>query len=259
MTVSRDPFYSPRARLKRANEHIGRLHKRVEGFFKKAPYRQVVELDADGITQLYKFKFTKRLPESCTHSAAEALEALRSTLDQVGYAAAVASGKTAPKKTQFPIGDDPVGLEYLIGRKVSKDLPDEILSLFRSFKPYKGGNDSIWALNKLANAKHTRLLPVAVAADGMHVRHLRMMGVGSDAIKIPVPVFNSEKNEIIFARVPLGSELKYDLGFSFLVALGDIDIVARHQAVAVLRTMSAEVKRILMATEAECRRVGIIK
>jgi hypothetical protein len=158
MAISRDPFYSPRARLKRANEHISRLHKRVERFFWQAPYRQVIELDADGVTQLYKFKFTKRLPESCTHSAAEALEALRSVLEQTGFAAAVASGKVNPKKTQFPIGDDLIGLENLINRKVSKDLPDEILALFRSFKPYKGGNDTIWALNKLANAKHTSLI-----------------------------------------------------------------------------------------------------
>jgi hypothetical protein len=255
MTTSRNPFYSPRARLKRANEHIGRLHKRIERFFKQAPYRQVVELDADGITQLYKFKFTKRLPESCTHSAAEALEALRSALEQTGFAAAVASGKAKPKKNQFPIGDDPAGLENLISRKVSKDLPDEILALFRSFNPYKGGNDTIWALNRLANAKHTSLIPVAVATDAMHVRHMTITG----NVSIPVPVFDSEKNEILFARVGLGSQFKYDLGFMFLVALGDIDFIARHQAVAVLRTMSAEVKRVLIATEAECRRLGFIK
>jgi hypothetical protein len=70
MAGSRDPFYSPKSRLKRANDHIGRLHKRVKKFFKQAPYRQVTELDADG-TQLHKVKFTKRLPESCNHVAAE--------------------------------------------------------------------------------------------------------------------------------------------------------------------------------------------
>jgi hypothetical protein len=255
MASFRGPFYSPRGRLKRANEHISRLHKRVERFFKQAPYHEVVELDADGVTQIHKFKFTKRLPESCTHSAAEALEALRSTLDQIGYAAAVASGKVTPKKTQFPIGDDLPGLENLINRKVSKDLPDEILALFRSFNPYKGGNDTIWALNKLANAKHTSLIPVAMASDATHVRHMEIGG----NVSIPVPVFDSEKNEIVFARVGTGSHFKYDLGFMFLVVLGDIDFIARHQAVAVLRAMSAEIKRVLMATEAECHRLGFIK
>jgi hypothetical protein len=114
MAISRDPFYSPKQRLSRANDHIRRLHKRIETFFKKAPYSRVIELDTDGVTQLHKFKFTKRLPDSCVLSATEALEALRSTLDQTGYAATVAAGKVSPKKTQFPIGDDAAGLENLV-------------------------------------------------------------------------------------------------------------------------------------------------
>lgn len=255
MATSRDPFYSPKARLKRANEHISRLHKRLNRFFQKTPYREVIDLDTDGITKLYKFKFTKRLPESCAHSAAEALEALRSTLDQTGFAAAVASGLTAPKRTQFPIGDDLVGLENLIKRKVAKDLPQEILTLFRSFNPYKGGNNPIWALNKLANAKHTSLIPVAITTDAMHAKYLRYSG----NVTLPIPIFDSEKNEIIFARVGPGGQIKYDLGFMFFVALGDIDVFARYQAVTAFRAMASEVKRILVATEAECRKLGFFK
>jgi hypothetical protein len=200
--ASRDPFHSPKARLKRANEHIERLHKRIERFIQKHPYKQVTEPDIDGVTQLYKFKFTRPLPESCTHSATE-LETLRSTLDQTGYAAAVVSGKILPKRTQFPIGDDATGLENLIRRNVSKDLPDEILTLFRSFKPYKGGNNAIWALNKLANAKHTSLIPVGMVADAMIDVHVW----AHNAILIENPVFDREKNEIVFARVGPGGIL----------------------------------------------------
>jgi hypothetical protein len=255
MAASHDLFQSPKARLKRANEHIVRLHKSIEGFFKRAPYRRAIELDTDGVTRLHKFKFTKTLPESCAHSAAEALEALRSALDQTGYAAAVTSGKVTPKRTQFPIGDDPDGLENLIKRNVCKDLPDEILTLFRSFKPYKGGNDAIWALNKLSNTKHTSLVPVAVASDTMLIHQASMGG----HVAILAPVFDREKNEIVFARAGPGSKFDYKMEFSFLVALGDIDFVARYQAIAVLRTMAGEVKRILFATEAECRKLGFIK
>ena len=160
-----------------------------------------------------------------------------------------------PKRTQFPIGDDLSGLNNLIGRNVSKDLPDEIVTLFRSFKPYKGGNDAIWALNKLANAKHTSLIPVAMAADAMLDVHVLMR----NATILDSPVFDSEKNEIVFARVGPGGKLQYDLTFSFLVALGDIDFVARHQVVAVLRAMASEVEQILLATEAECHRLRFIK
>jgi hypothetical protein len=253
MAISRDPFHSPKQRLSRANDHIRRLHKRIETFFKKAPYSRVIELDTDGVTQLHKFKFTQRLPESCVLSATEALEALRSTLDQTGYAAAVAAGKSSPKKTQFPIGDDAAGLENLVKRKVAADLPDEILALFLSFKPYKGGNDLIWALNKLRNTTHTTLISVAVTSDGMRSRGVGLLSNAS----IPGNfVLDSEKNEIIFGRVGPGGIFKYDMEFAFLVTLGELDILAHNQAVAVLREMAGEVGRILLATEAECRRLG---
>src|SRR5215471_13272321 len=116
MTSSPDPFHSPKTRLKWANEDIDSLYKHVKRFLKTAPYRQVIDLDADGITQILKLKFTERLPEGCTQSATKALENLRHTLDQIGYAAAVASGKVAPKQTYFPIGDSLVCLENIINR-----------------------------------------------------------------------------------------------------------------------------------------------
>ncbi len=254
MATSRDPFYSPKSRLKRANQHLRRLHKRIDRFFQQDPCRAVAEFDTDGVTKIHKLKFVKRLPESWTHSAVEILEALRSVLDQTGYASAVAAGKVAPKKTQFPIGDSPTGLNDLIKRKVSKDLPDEILSFFCSFKPYKGGNDAIWALNKLANAKHTSLVPVVVGG----VPHIRHMTMTFGAYPLP-PIYDSEKNEIPFARVPPGGELKYDFAFSFLVEFGNVDFLGRHAAVDILDTLAAEVQRILLGTEAECRRIGILK
>jgi hypothetical protein len=258
MSTAGDPFHSPKARLRRADQHIARLHQKIESFFKKPPYRSVVELDDDGVTQLHKFKFTDRLSPDCVHDATEALEAMRSVLDQTGYAAAVAGGKVFPKKAQFPIGDDLAGLENLVKRKVSADIPDEILALFMSFKPYKGGNDLVWAMNKLRNAGHTSLIPVAVAGGAVGFSGMIAAGPNS-SVSIPGNLtLDSEKNEIIFGRVGPGGTFNYDMQFSFLVKLGEIDVVANNQAVAVLRAMSAEVKRILLATEAECRRLGFI-
>ncbi len=255
MTTPTDSFYSPKRRLSRANNHIEILHGQIEAFFGSAPCHSVAEMDADGITNLLKLKFTKRIPESCIDSAAEAVEALRSTLDQTGYAAAVASGKVAPKRAYFPIGDDPEGLNNVIKLGKSKDLPNDILSLFVAFKPYKGGNDAIWALNKIRHSTHTILTPVGVVPDAAYILHMSDNGLVDF---LPNPIWDSEKNEIIFARVKEGGKIKYDLVFSFLVALGDIDFITRHQAVAVLRAMAGEVERILRATEAECRRLGFI-
>jgi hypothetical protein len=79
----------------------------------------------------------------------EIIEALRSALDQAGAACAVLTGKTNPKKSYFPFADSGPELTKVIKGRC-KDLPGEIISLFRSFQPYQGGNDPLWAMNKIA-------------------------------------------------------------------------------------------------------------
>jgi hypothetical protein len=107
-------FYSASSRLARGYEHISQMERQIREYFAEKPYDLVRDLDpADRTYQRLKFKFTKRLPESCTLLAAEALEALRFSLDQAGYAAAILSGKTDPKWTQFPISDTPDELNNL--------------------------------------------------------------------------------------------------------------------------------------------------
>src|ERR1700685_2160268 len=83
------PFYSASSRLARGYEHIAELHRQIREYFAGRPYDLVSELDPnDSGYRLLKFKFSKRLPDHCTFLAAEALEAIRFTLDQCAYAAA---------------------------------------------------------------------------------------------------------------------------------------------------------------------------
>jgi len=72
--------------------------------------------------------------------------------------------------------------------------------------------------------------------------------------------WNRDKNEIVFLAIRPGSEIAgYDANVSYTVALDDIDeIIEGQHPVAVLNAMAGEVERILMATEAECRRIGLI-
>jgi hypothetical protein len=104
MTSSKNPFASPRSRWKRGKEHTAKLKNRSDSSFKTAPGDTVREKELDG-SEILKFKLEKPLPEICTHYAAEALEALRSALDQTDYAAAVASGVAKPKSAKFPFGN----------------------------------------------------------------------------------------------------------------------------------------------------------
>jgi hypothetical protein len=59
----------------------------------------------------------------------------------------------------FPFAKD-AGLENAIKGR-SKDVPQEIYPLLRSFEPYQGGNEILGGLNMRCNAdKHKMLTPV---------------------------------------------------------------------------------------------------
>jgi hypothetical protein len=90
---------------------------------------------------------------------------LRASLDQIGYSAATASGKTDPSGTNFPFGEDAAGIENVFKKnRAHLTLPPEIMDLFRSIEPYKGGSGQLlWAVNKLCNTKkHCNLVPTMV-------------------------------------------------------------------------------------------------
>ena len=253
-----DPFASPKRRLTRAKAKFKTFINRGKVFASKNPYALVTEADPESGLEFYKFKITKKLPLGMQDLAWEIVEELRSALDQTGYACAVASGKVAPKNTYFPIADSAAQLETdVIGRGRCKDIPPNIVTLFRSFQPYKGGNDAIWALNRLANSnKHRFIIPAGgVAEQSVGVNTLILPGGGS----IHALRWDREKGEMIVLSAPIGSQIKYDLNFAVFVAFGEVEAVGGQPVAPILHAMIGEVDRILLATEAEARRLGLIR
>lgn len=249
----RHPFSSPRMRIARAKEHIRNLDRRVKRFFDAKPYARVAERDDDGINDLHKVKLTKTFPAGVTSVAAEAIEGLRSALDHAAFATAVLSGVKHSKSAYFPISSSAAELDRVIKGRC-KDIPPEIVALFRSFTPYKGGNDLIWALNNACNtSKHGIILPVGMATSGMHINHMVISGSGS----IPAPVWNSEKNEIVFATTGPDTNFQYDLNISFFVAFGEVEGIGGQPAVPILNAIACEVNRIVVDIETEAKRIGL--
>jgi hypothetical protein len=248
------PFFSPERRLLRAHTHISELDREIRRFFDSRPHSVFVERDLDGLNESHKIKLTKPIPLDWGDIAFDALVNLRSVLDQIGYAAAVASGKNEPKKTSFPIGDDAVQLDNAItGYKVCRDVPTEIVTIFRGFKPYKTGNNAIWALNRLRNSAHTRLIAVGASMSHVIVKHYppqTPLGVKAK--------WDSSKNEIVFARGPLGHKWNYNVQPSFVVGFDEISVTGRTQAVSQLRGMADQVTRVFRVTYDECTKLGLI-
>lgn len=242
-------------RIARAKEHIRNLDRRVKRFFDSKPYANVIERDENGTQDLHKVKLTKSFPAGITSVAAEAIEGLRSALDQAAFATATFTGIKHPKSAYFPISRTESDLDAVI-RGRCKNIPPDIVALFRSFNPYKGGNDLIWALNNACNtSKHGIVVPVGMAASEMHINHMKISGSGG----IPIPVWDRERNEIVFATTGHNTEFQYDLNISFFVAFGEVDGIGGQPAVPILNAIANEVNSIVFAIETEAKRIGLFK
>jgi hypothetical protein len=250
-----DPFDSPRRTLRRAKQHVEDFYFRTIAFRNERNWAYIADKDAHGRAKSHKIKFEKTFFDDAPSIAKDAITNLRDVLDQIGYASAVASGKSAPKQAKFPFGDDPTGLQNVIDRKGSSDLPPKILSLFCGFKPYKTGNPLLWGLNKLANTKkHAMLIPVQLGGSGG-------FAVDLDGVIISFNYrWNAEEREIEILGQGANLDLSDQKNFAFDITFDHVEHFNRgSEAVALLSGMASEVQRVLMATEAECRRLGFIK
>jgi hypothetical protein len=156
--------------------------------------------------------------------AFDIVSGLRSALDLAGYSAAIAGGKSEASGTRiragFPFRDF---LSEIEGARTgeSKDIPKEIFDVMVSFKPYKGGNDLLWALNKLTNTeKHRIVVPANVATGATSIRHFEVTGdsVLNEA-RFGVGFWDSGKNELIWARMKRGGKLNADIKFRGFIAM----------------------------------------
>jgi hypothetical protein len=252
MSRKPDPFESPKRRLKRGKEHTRRLEKRIQTFLKKKPYERIEDVDSEGVAT-HALKFTRDFPDSWADAAVEALEALRSALDQTGYAAAILGGAVEPKSAYFPIADTVADLDSVVKGRC-RDLPTQIRTLFRNFDAYERGNYALWALNKLCGAnKHRLLMPIGALSPGMKMAG----GVLRDG-EIFGPNWNREKNQIEFARVRPGGEFKYNAQITFFVGFEEFNSVKAGPAVGILDHVAGEVHKIISATETKCREIGLM-
>lgn len=65
------------------------LDAELKKFFDSSPYRQVIQFDPNGPTDIHKLKLTIELPDALPGIAFDAVSNLRAALDQAGYAAFV--------------------------------------------------------------------------------------------------------------------------------------------------------------------------
>jgi hypothetical protein len=256
-----DPFYSAKLRLIRAKDHLDYLIGEFDRFFQENPGGYVAEPDPDDGTHIiHKVKFTKRFPVEWRAIATEIIEHMRASLDHATFAAFFhATGRMDSNHAAFPFGKTATDLNNSV-RGRSKDLRPEIQTLLRGFNAYKGGNDLLYTLNDLANnCKHGLVAFIVGAIAAIEVMPTMPFGLVGVQLAEP-PVWDSEKNEIAYARVKLGTNFEHQGKVRVYVAIPNTEHLARGPAAtAVLEDIGGEVCSVVAKIEAECRSIGILK
>jgi hypothetical protein len=158
-----DFFYSARLTLARAQHHIRDFNSAVQGFINSKPWAYIIDKTTQPGQDLHKIQFTIGLPDMLPCVLFDATNNLRAVLDQAGYASAVAAKSPSLKATKFPFGPSREHWQNNLDGGC-KDLPTEIRALFESAASYKGGNNTLWAVNEIANAKkHLALRPLVIS------------------------------------------------------------------------------------------------
>ena len=217
------------------------------------PYVEVEEDDPEAGWKVRKVKFITAIPRAFSHLTFDAANQLRAALDQAGFAVAVASNN-AGKNAHFPFGDS-LAEATSRRKKQAKDIPQSIFNLMLSFKPYLGGNDMLWGLNKLCNAnKHEVTLEPVIASAAVQVGRGQAVG----------PCFVSNKwdgvsKELTLARTGPGGSVSCNFKYSFNMQVGDAGYMCSKLVVQYLNGVAQDVERILKAIESEAIGLGLFQ
>jgi len=149
-----------KAKIHRAKAQIENFDREVETFLNTNGYDVTSELNLDKSERVWRFRLRTRDTTALSVLAGEIGHNLRSSLDNlVCEIAEQYSGRR--DRTYFPFGKSVDILETEITRK-TKDLPSDAVDMIRQLRPYKSGNDLLWAIHELnRDDKHPGLHPIA--------------------------------------------------------------------------------------------------
>lgn len=155
----RQLFRGPKSKIERANRHINELNNELIAFCKTDFYRLHVNTDVAG--QNILTLDAKPLPDEFALIVGDAIHNLRAALDLMACEIVTIGGGTPSKYTSFFVRDTREELVAAISSGEIKIAGQDICDLISdTIKPYKGGNDPLWALHQLdIMDKHKLLIP----------------------------------------------------------------------------------------------------
>jgi len=253
-----DPFESSRRKIAWAKKNFADFDRECAAWFGERNYAAIfIEPHPNKPNHFtHKLRMTKQIPEVWPDVVGTIIDSLRAALDHATYGLAITSGNQKPLNAYFPFSRDATTFETNLKGRCA-DVPKEIYPLLRSFKPYKGGNERLWAVNEVCVAnKHKILIPIGSATFPAGVDFS-----GSGFIEMPsTHVWDRTKHEMeLFTLGPQTTKFNGDFKFGCYIAFGEIGSLAGEPAIPVLDQFVNMVETILGEIEAESRRLGFIQ
>jgi hypothetical protein len=259
MNAQSDPFKDAKSGIRNAQRHLAELERQLSAFAESKPYAYFVETNANGTEDFHKVR-ARELPDDLANIIFDIAGNLRASLDRAGFVVATAAG-TSGKNAHFPFWTNIADVKTAANGR-SKDIPQPIYDLMISFKPYKGGNHTLWALNRLTNTnKHESLSLMGNVVGGFRGAPI---GQGTNTIVNHLltyrwpPVWDRSKNEMMVFHVPRGVPVDMNVQIAMFVAITNIDGIDGQPAIGVLNQLVRMVDGIVAAIEAEARRLNIV-
>lgn len=206
----------------------------LDQFAKQDPFTQLIELSADGKEDHHKVKLRKHLPVVLSFLASEVIHTLRAALDHMGYESAQGAKKSG-KHAHFPFGLSHEDIESRRPSGKSKEIPDDVFAVMLSFRPFKGGNDLLWALNRLCNRqKHEMLTPMGIYVGESQMNY--SSGQGTISWDLPLR-WNIEKEEMLLARLTHGTPFNFEVRVHTCVTFAKLEVLAGRPADGVMENL----------------------
>jgi hypothetical protein len=241
-----------RLKIERAYEHIRNLELAMATFIESNPYLFDAKRDPQSGTVHYVVAETKAIPSAFSLISGEILFHLRSALDHLAYQLVIASGNQPDRHVAFPIYETAEKYKAHSRGKI-KLMSQAAQDAIGLTKPYKGGNDVLWRLNKLHVIDEHRLLVTAgVALMGVDAfAHFDRMGMLPPEIAPrtrglrwrPASRKPLKVGDILF--ISPSSQVDKEMEFSAEIAFNEPGVCEGESLIETLHSMADLVSNIL--------------
>lgn len=251
-----NPFASTRKRIESANRHLARFEKEARAYAASNPLEIVFEADQVPGWSVAKVKLSSQPPDSIEDGVFDVLGNLRSALDYATHATARLAGKPETTKANFPFGGDANQVKLKGQSKgLSQDIPEPIFNFIEAMKPYKGGDDLLWSLNRNWNRnKHSDVLDFSFTHNGFELRQETLIQPRG-----PFPaIWDDSKDEAILFAIPSPHIATFRIRVALMLTFKNLAVIAGGEILTTLSKYGRLVETVVDQIEAEAKRIGLI-